>query len=291
MISTAVAALLSRATPLEPALAALLARLVSVVLTAAALLIIYRLLLRVIDRVARPRDGEPSGSPRVVRSRTLASLLTNVARWMVAFVGLVIVLRELGIDVQALLVSAGVLGLAVGLGAQTLIKDVITGFFLLFEGLIAIGDVIEVGPHTGTVEAVGLRVTKLRMLDGAVRVVPNGQLTEFANYNRGWARAVVDVPVPYDVAVGRALALLAEVGTTWAETSGRGLDRPEAQGIIRFEDDGLVLRLMVRVDPATRFATEVELRRRIKEAFERERIVMIPSRRLLTFGAERETSP
>lgn len=291
MISTAVAALLSRATPLEPALAGLLARLVSVVLTAAALLIIYRLLLRVIDRVARPRDGEPSGSPRAVRSRTLASLLTNVARWMVAFVGLVIVLRELGIDVQALLVSAGVLGLAVGLGAQTLIKDVITGFFLLFEGLIAIGDVIEVGPHTGTVEAVGLRVTKLRMLDGAVRVVPNGQLTEFTNYNRGWARAVVDVPVPYDVAVGRALALLAEVGTTWAETSGRALDRPEAQGIIRFEDDSLVLRLMVRVDPATRFATEVELRRRIKEAFERERIVMTPSRRLMTFGAESETSP
>lgn len=291
MISTAVAALLSRVTSLEPALAALVARLVSVVLTAAALLIIYRLILRVVDRVARPREGEPSGSPRVVRSRTLASLLTNVARWMVAFVGLVIVLRELGIDVQALLVSAGVLGLAVGLGAQTLIKDVITGFFLLFEGLIAVGDVVEVGSHTGTVEAVGLRVTKLRMLDGAVRVIPNGQLTEFANYNRGWARAVVDVPIPYDVDVGRALALLEQVGTTWAATSGGALDRPEAQGIIRFGGDDLLLRLLVKVDPATRFATEVELRRRIKEAFDRERIVMTPSRRFMTFGAERETSP
>jgi len=291
MISTAIAAVISRFTVLEPALAALLARLVSVVLTAAALLIIYRLLLRVVERVARPREGEAPGSPRVVRSRTLASLLTNVARWMVAFVGLVIVLRELGIDVQALLVSAGVLGLAVGLGAQTLIKDVITGFFLLFEGLIAVGDVIEVGPHTGTVEGIGLRVTKLRMLDGAVRVVPNGQLTEFANYNRGWARAVVDVPIPYDADVGRALGLLERVGTAWAESSGGALDRPEAQGIIRFGGDELVLRLMVKVDPATRFATEMELRRRIKETFDRERIVMTPSRRLLTFGAERETSP
>ncbi|MBI4610620.1 MAG: mechanosensitive ion channel family protein [Candidatus Rokubacteria bacterium] len=128
-----------------------------------------------------------------------------------------VILREVGIDIQAILVSAGVLGLAISLGAQSLIKDVITGFFPIFEALIAVGDTIEVGPHAGTVEAVGLRVTKLRTLNGAQRVIPNGELTQFTNYNRGWARAVVDVGVGYDADVRRALSVLEAVGG-----SGRG---------------------------------------------------------------------
>lgn len=290
-LSTAVGALLARWTRLEPELATLLARLVAVVGTVLALLVVYRLLLRLIDRVLRPREGEGPVSPRALRALTLGSLLTSIARWVVAFVGLVIILRELGIDVQALLVSAGVLGLAVGLGAQTLIKDVITGFFLLFEGLIAVGDTIEVGDRTGTVEAIGLRVTKLRMLDGALRVIPNGQLTEFANYNRGWARAVIDVGLPHDVRVDRALKVLERVGQAWAATSGAALEPPQAQGIVKLSGDDMVLRLMVKVDPATRLASELELRRRIKEAFDQEGIRMTPYRRLMTVTEERETPP
>ena len=175
-------------------------------------------------------------------------------------------------DVQALLVSAGVLGLAIGLGAQTLIKDVITGFFILFEGLINVDDVIEVGPHTGTVEAIGLRVTKMRMLNGALRIVPNGELTQFANHNRDWARAVVDVGVAYDTDVQRALETMERTAAEWARGSGQALEPPQAQGIIRFADSDLVLRLVVKVRPTARFEAEVALRRRIKEAFERESI-------------------
>ena len=232
----------------------------------------YRAALHVIDRLLRPLEGASDYPAKVQRARTLGPLMTNAIRYTLTFVALVVVLREVGVDVQALLVSAGVLGLAVGLGAQSLIKDVITGFFILFEGLIGVGDVIEVGGHTGTVEAIGLRVTKVRLLNGAQRVIPNGEITQFVNYSKGWGRAVLDVSVGYDTDVHRALATLDRIGAEWAAESGRALEPPEVQGIVRFGESDLGLRLTVKVDAAHRFAAEAELRRRVLEAFEREGI-------------------
>ncbi len=271
-LAEALAALLGRVAHFEGPLVIVLAR-VFVVLGAVGLAILaYRVLAGVIDRLLRPLEGAHDYPARVQRARTLGPLMKNATTYVLAFLALVIVLREIGVDVQALLVSAGVLGLAVGLGAQTLIKDVITGFFLLFEGLISVDDVIEVGPHTGTVEAIGLRVTKIRMLNGALRIVPNGELTQFANHNKGWARAVVDVGVAYDTDVQRALEIMERTAAEWARESGHALEPPRAQGIIRFADSDLVLRLVVKVRPGVRLDAEAALRRRIKEAFERESI-------------------
>ena len=271
-LAEALAALLGRVAHFEGPLVIVLAR-VFVVLGAVGLAVLaYRVLAGVIDRLLRPLEGAHDYPARVQRARTLGPLMKNATTYVLAFLALVIVLREIGVDVQALLVSAGVLGLAVGLGAQTLIKDVITGFFLLFEGLISVDDVIEVGPHTGTVEAIGLRVTKIRMLNGALRIIPNGELTQFANHNKGWARAVVDVGVAYDTDVQRALEIMERTAAEWARESGQALDPPRAQGIIRFADSDLVLRLAVKVRPGVRFDAEAVLRRRIKEAFERESI-------------------
>ncbi len=266
------ARLLSRWEAVDPAVARVLARVASVMGALVVLLIVYRVLTHLVDRLVVEREGESRLSPRVQRARTLGPLLTTTIRWVLLFVGFIIVLRELGVDVQALLVSAGVLGLAVSLGAQTLVRDFITGFFLLFEGLVAVGDTIEVGPHIGVVEAVGLRVTKIRMLNGSLRVFPNGQLTEFANHTREWARAVVEVGVPYDVDVKKALGVLQRVGGAWAAETGLALDVPQAQGIVRFGDGDVVLRLMAKVGPARRVDAELDLRRRIKEAFDREQI-------------------
>ena len=271
-LAEALAALLGRVAHFEGPLVIVLAR-VFVVLGAVGLAVLaYRVLAGVIDRLLRPLEGAHDYPARVQRARTLGPLMKNATTYVLAFLALVIVLREIGVDVQALLVSAGVLGLAVGLGAQTLIKDVITGFFLLFEGLISVDDVIEVGPHTGTVEAIGLRVTKIRMLNGALRIIPNGELTQFANHNKGWARAVVDVGVAYDTDVQRALEIMERTAAEWARESGQALEPPRAQGIIRFADSDLVLRLAVKVRPGVRFDAEAVLRRRIKEAFERESI-------------------
>ena len=240
----------------------------SLVVTVLLLVIGYSVILRLIERLVLLISQR---HPDAIRSRTLGSLLTSLLRWVVAFVVLVLVLRELGVDVQAIVDSAGVIGIVVGLGAQALIRDLITGIFLLFENLIAVGDEIKVGDQIGVVESIGLRVTRLRMLDGAVRVVPNGLLTDFANYSAGWARAVVEVAVPRTVDAERALTVLRDVAEGWARETRAALEPPVAQGIIRFSGGGdAVLRLMARVESSRRQDAEHELRRRIRRAFEHE---------------------
>ena len=246
---------------------------VSILATIALLIVGYRVVLRLIDRlVAAVSERHPDA----IRSRTLGSLLTNLLRWTLAFVVLVLVLRELGVDVQALIVSAGVIGLVVGLGAQALIRDLITGIFLVFEGLLAVGDEIKVGDQAGVVESIGLRVTRVRLADGGLRVVPNGLLTDFTNYSAEWARAIVDVAVPRAVDPDRALARLREVAEAWARETGAALDPPEARGIMRFTGGGdAVLRLTVRVEARRRLDVETELRRRIKQAVDREQWLVL----------------
>jgi small conductance mechanosensitive channel len=262
-VAVALAELLARWTALERSTAYLVARLLAVLITAGLLLLAYRLLTGGLQRVLRSRPVHEAA-----RLRTVASLVTSLARWAVGFVAVVVILRELGVDVLPLVLSAGVLGLAIGFGSQSLIRDVITGFFLLFEGLIHVGDVVQIGAATGTVESIGLRVTTVRMEDHALRIVPNGQIGEFANLSAGGVRAAVDVPVSRDVPVARALAVLEEVGDAWARESAATLDRPRAHGIMGWSGGDVILRLSVRVAPERRLAVETELRRRIKEAFD-----------------------
>lgn len=255
---------------LSPAVVEVLSRLFTVLITVIVLLVVYVVLTRLIERRLTGRAGDPALSPGLHRLRTVSSLLTNLLRWVVATVVILTVLREVGVDVQALVVSAGVLGLAIGFGAQSLVRDVITGMFLLFEGLIGVGDLVEVDGHQGTVEAIGLRVTKLREFDGSLRIVPNGSLSAFTNRSRGWARAVVEVTLPPDVPVDAALAVLERVAEEWARESGAALEPPRTQGIIRFTGAAPVLRLVAMVDPDKRLEAEYELRRRIRQAFDRE---------------------
>jgi small conductance mechanosensitive channel len=241
----------------------------------------YRAACRLVDRLLRPIEDSTDYGLRVQRARTLSPLLKNIALYLLAFLVVVAGLRELGVDVRALLLSAGFAGLAVGLGAQSLIKDVITGFFILFEGLIGVGDVIEIGGHTGTVESIGLRVTKLRLFNGAQRVIPNGELTQFANYNKGWARAVVDVTVDHTADVGKAVQVLEAVGAEWARETGGALEPPQVQSITSLAEAGIGLRLHAKVDAAKRFDVELELRRRVKLAFERETIPLSTAQRVV----------
>ena len=283
----ALAALLGRLASIEGPLVVVVSRILVVLAAVGLASVGYRAGSRLIDRLLRPLEGASDYPVKVQRARTLGPLMKSVTRYALAFMTLMVTLREVGVDIRAVLVSAGVLGLAVGLGAQSLIKDVITGFFILFEGLIAVGDVIEVGSHVGTVESIGLRVTKLRMLNGAQRVIPNGELTQFANYNKGWARAVLDVTVAYDVDVRRALELLERLAREWGRETGLALEDPQAQGIVRFGDGELGLRLMVKVPADKRAEAEMELRRRIKETFDREGIQVPSAERVVYLRAEK----
>ena len=263
------ARLLARALGLGPEGATTLARLVTIVTTAILGWIAYRLVTGLIHRVLRPVEGAPNYTARIQRARTLDPLLANVTKYVVAFIVGMVALQELGIDVRALMVSAGVVGLAISLGAQGLIKDIITGFSLLFEGLIVVGDVVEVGPHLGVVESVGLRITKIRKFTGELRIVPNSDLAAFGHHTAGWARALVEVGIPRDRDVDHALSVLEAVGRTFREAHReRVLEPPVAEGIVRFGENEMVLRLHVRVDAVEKSALELELRRRVKEALE-----------------------
>ena len=252
-----------------------LARLLSVLGVVVLGWVCYRVITGLVRRLLAPRAGEADDAARVQRARTLGPLLTSVARYAVAFVVGMLALEELGVDVAALAVSAGLAGLAIGFGAQSLIKDVITGFFMLFENLIAVGDVIEVGTHTGVVESVGLRVTKIRKFSGELRIVPNGELTAFGHHAAGWARAIVEVGVQHDQDVAGALRVLTEVGHGFREAHpALVLEAPVAEGILRFDAADIVLRLHARVAAPQKSPLELELRRRVKEGLDRAGIRM-----------------
>jgi moderate conductance mechanosensitive channel len=218
------------------------------------------------------------------KGRTIAPLLKSLLQYSTIFVAAVLVLRALGVDPTPIIAGAGVIGLAVGFGAQTLVKDVISGFFLLFEGVIAVGDVITFGNSTGVVEEVGLRVTKYRTFSGELWVIPNGEIRAFGNHNRQWMRAIVTVGVAYEQDVVKAMHILEEVGKTWAaEHQNIVLEAPAVQGILSFDDSGVVLRLVVKVRPSQQGAAEWELRRRIKEVFDREGVeIPFPRRVFIT---------
>jgi small conductance mechanosensitive channel len=233
----------------------------------------YQLVTGFIARLVDRLGARAEDAATVQRARTLGPLLTSTARYVLGFVAGMLVLQELGVDVRALAVSAGVVGLAVGFGAQSLIRDVITGFFLLFEHLIAVGDVVEVGPHTGVVESVGLRVTKIRKFSGELRIVPNGDLTTFGHHSAGWGRAVVEVAIHPEADAGRALRVLAEAGRAWRDAHPADvLEAPTAEGLLRLAPSEVALRLHARVRVEPKFALELELRMRVKEALDAARI-------------------
>lgn len=247
---------------------------IALILLGAALAI--RLATSLIRRALAPRDDR---LPDETRARTLQLLVESLVRYVVYFVALVMVLRELGIDATAILASAGVVGLAVGFGAQHLIRDVISGFFLLAEGLIRVGDEITVGEHSGLVEQIGIRATQIRKFNGELWTVPNGELKVFGNSNRGFMRAVVEVGVAYETDVQRAMAVMQQVGNEWAaEHREILLSPPEVQGILRFGESGVAIRLVVTVKPLQQWTAERELRTRIKAAFDREGIEIFSRR-------------
>jgi moderate conductance mechanosensitive channel len=222
------------------------------------------------------------------KGKTVAPLLKNLLKYCTIFVAGVLVLRVLGVDPTPIIAGAGVVGLAVGFGAQTLVKDVISGFILLFEGLIAVGDAISFGNSAGVVEEVGLRVTKYRTFTGELWVIPNGEIRAFGNSNRQWMRAVVEVRVAYEQDVSTAMHILDEVSKSWAtERRDIVLEAPQVQDILSFDESSITLRLAIKVKPSQQGTAELELRRRIKEAFDREGVEVPSARR--AFYTRQET--
>ena len=230
-----------------------------------------RLALSVVRNVFERREGAPIIEDR--RARTLVAVLTSLIRYVVDFTVVVTILSALDINTSTILVGAGVASLAVGFGAQSLVKDVITGFFLLFEDQFSVGDYVSAAGVSGTVEEVGLRATKLRDYSGEIHIVPNGIIDKTTNHSRGKRRAVVAVTVPYAEPVDRVLTVLSGVGEGVAAEKGQLLAaKPEVLGITAFADAGTVLTVTAETVPMAQAEVERALRIGIKRAFEREGI-------------------
>jgi len=214
------------------------------------------------------RQTKPPFKMETRKSETLKALFQSVLKYVVYFVAAMMILGEF-VNTSSLLATAGIGGLAIGFGAQSLVKDVITGFFILFEDQYSVGDFVTIGEFTGTVEEIGLRITKIRGFKGELNIIPNGQVSSVVNHTRGSALAVVDMPVSYEADISKAIGIMGETAQAYAEGNPDIVEAPQVLGITSIQPSDVTIRLIVRTLPNMQWKTERELRMRIKEAFDK----------------------
>ena len=232
--------------------------------------IILYLLNKIIKRSFTPLKKSKNYQMKIQRANTLIPLLQNISRYVIYFIASAMALKKFGVDTTAIIASAGVVGLAVGFGAQSFVKDVISGAFIFFEGTVSVGDTITVGEHSGTVEAINLRNIHLRKFSGELRVIPNGEVSNFGNFNKGFMRAVVEVGVAYEQDVEKGMKALEKIADKWVEENKDiVLEPPVVQGINSLGSSDVVLRIAIKVKTTTHWGAERELKRRIKNEFDK----------------------
>ena len=214
---------------------------------------------------------------RQQRTETMGSLLKSVSTGLILAVVIVMVLAKLSIDIAPIIASAGIVGVALGFGAQNLVKDFLSGIFMILEDQYGVGDTVDLGEATGTVEAVSLRVTRLRDVNGTVWYVRNGEILRVGNQSQNWARTVLDVTVSYDADLDKVQRILQEVATTTYENEQFHdviIEAPEVWGVERFDKDGVVVRVVLKTAPAQQWLVARAMRQRIKAEFDRAGIKM-----------------
>lgn len=245
------------------------------VLVVAVSLLATRLLRAIAGRIGALKTSEDDSHVRSRQLKTLAGVVNSVGSFAIWFVALLMVLALLGLNLAPLLASAGIAGLAIGFGAQTLVKDVINGFFILLENQYGIGDIVRVAGVRGTVEELTLRRTVLRDEDGTLHVIPNSEVRLVSNTTRDWTQVALRTTAAYGEDSDRIIALLQE---TAKEMAGDGkfshafVTPPRVLGVDRVANGEAEYLLVARVRPETQFEILRELRRRIKVAFENNRI-------------------
>ena len=252
--------------------------------------------LRIFERMIGPVirtavSAQLEGQPQVEvdkRADTLSHVIYRTVWFVAILVGLLTVLPELGINISALLAGAGLIGLAVGFGAQSLVKDVISGLFILVENQYSKGDVVNIAGIGGLVDDVNLRRTLLRDLDGAVHTVPNGEISVASNLTRSWSRVNLILSVSYGDDLDHVFEVINRVGKELAEDPEWAKDiieAPKALGVENFGDSGIDIRILGDTQPIRQWDVMRQLRLRLKKAFDAEGIeIPFPHRTLVTVG-------
>jgi len=225
---------------------------------------------------ARVQDEDPTtSSDRELRAETLGRIVRQAALVALVLVAGMMIFRELGYSIGPIVAGAGFAGLALGFGAQELVEDVISGFFLLLENQIRVGDVVEVAGDSGVVESVNLRTTVLRDGEGAVHTIPNGSITKVTNRTRDWSRMILDVGVGYGEDIDRVIDVLTTVGRElYEEEAWRSslLAPLEVAGVQELADSAVILRILFKTRPKSQWGVAREMRKRIKKAFDKQGI-------------------
>jgi small-conductance mechanosensitive channel len=229
-------------------------------------------------------DGDPTiTTMREKRGRTISQLLRGAGRVLIIVIAVLLTINVF-VNIAPILAGAGILGLAVSFGAQSLVRDVISGFFILLEDQFAVGDVIEAAGKSGVVERITMRVVVLRDLEGTMHIIPNGEMKVVSNKTRGWARAVVDIGIPYKEDVDRGLAVIGDEAAQFSNDPvwSRQLDGPvEVLGIESLGESSVVIRTLLKTQPGSQWNVAREFRRRLKIRFDRETIdIPFPQRQV-----------
>jgi moderate conductance mechanosensitive channel len=207
------------------------------------------------------------------RLEALTSVLRSVLSFAIMLVAVLMILGEIGVELGPLIAGAGIIGVALGFGSQSLVRDFLSGLFILIEDQFGVGDIVDLdGTTSGVVEAVSLRTTRLRAVDGTVWHVPNGEIRRVGNMSQHWSRALLDIEVAYATDLARAQEVIREIAhAVWREDADV-LDEPEVWGVEELGPNGIVIRLVVKTTPSEQWRVSRALRERLKDAFDAEGI-------------------
>ena len=270
--------------------------------------VIRWLLQRIVNRIARraekgvlpERVESPVAARRKQRAATMAGVFNSVITIVLIAVIGTMMLSVLGVNIAPIIASAGIIGLALGFGAQSLVKDFLAGVFIFIEDQYGVGDVVDVGDASGTVEVVTLRMTRLRDVKGTVWYVPNGQILRVGNQSQNWSRAVIDVQVGPREDLAHVQQVLRDIAhDMWEDDDYNGIiiEEPEVTGVEEMTLDAITIRLMVKTAPLQQWAVARTLRQRIKSRFDHEGIEIPFSQRMTwhredrAAATEESTSP
>ncbi|MDP2381456.1 MAG: mechanosensitive ion channel family protein [Nitrospirota bacterium] len=265
-----------------------------VMLVAVGMVIMMTLLKRGVERLRVMYEGTLPDPAQIMRAHTLTHIVRDVARIVIFFVGVMMILSEVGIDLKPLLAAAGLGGLAIGFGAQSLVKDLISGFFILLENSILVGDVVEVAGVAGVVEKIELRTIRLRDLSGNVHVVPNGVIDKVKNMTRDFSYYLFEIGVAYRENVDEVMTVLQDIAEElrrdplFADDILAPLDM---LGVDKFADSAVIIKSRIKTVPLKQWRVGREMNRRIKQTFDAKGIEIPFPHQTVYWGEPKQGKP
>ena len=243
--------------------------------------VIVEVVKLLVDKVMVSSEEESSDNTQ--QKKTLIPIIKSIISFLVYFIAFVLILRAMNINPMPFLAGAGLLGAVIGLGAQPIINDIVSGFFILFEQIILVGDFVEIGSARGTVELIEIRTTRIRNPDGQLHIIRNGDINQVVNYSIKYSHAVIEVGVAYESNLDHVFRVLDEVGRQMKDSDPHVLEPLLVRGLKNFGESELLIRTRTKVKPGYHRDVSFKLRKLIKEAFDKEGIEIPFARRVLSF--------